>query len=195
MLKEFIDFVDSVLPSVDPEAKDKAKAAIEQFERDGNSFEYLLPTKLTTLFQGDIISDIPFSYFKEDGKQYIFKAKGMVISTSCHIDQKDVINIVPVLPLDFFEGDANAKRELKANRIFNYMYLPENVMNNYFIDFSKINTYNKNLIVKGIDSGKIKRLFSLSQIGFYLFIIKLTVFLMRKEDAETMGNRKCYMGC
>ena len=27
MLKEFIDFVDSVLPSVDPEAKDKAKAA------------------------------------------------------------------------------------------------------------------------------------------------------------------------
>ena len=40
MLKEFIDFVDSVLPSVDPEAKDKAKAAIEQFHRepdyDGN---------------------------------------------------------------------------------------------------------------------------------------------------------------
>lgn len=104
MLKEFIDFVDSVLPSVDPEAKDKAKAAIEQFERDGNSFEYLLPTKLTTLSQGDIISDIPFSYFKEDGKQYIFKAKGMVISTSCHIDQKDVINIVPVLPLDFLRA-------------------------------------------------------------------------------------------
>ena len=194
MLKEFIDFVDSVLPSVDPEAKDKAKAAIEQFEREGNSFEYLLPQKLTTLSQGDIISDIPFSYFKEDGKQYIFKAKGMVISTSCHIDQKDVINIVPILPLDFFKGDNNGKRELKANRIFNYMYLPENIMNNYFVDFSKINTYNKNLIIKGIDNGKIKRLFSLSQIGFYLFIVKLTVFLMRKEDAETMENRKCYLG-
>lgn len=64
MLKEFIDFVDSVLPSVDPEAKDKAKAAIEQFEKDGNGFEYLLPTTLTTLSQGDIVSDIPFSYFK-----------------------------------------------------------------------------------------------------------------------------------
>lgn len=119
----------------------------------------------------------------------------MVISTSCHIDQKDVINIVPVLPLDFFAGDDNGKRELKANRIFNYMYLPENVMNNYFIDFSRINTYNKNLILNGIDSGKIERLFSLSQIGFYLFIIKLTVFLMRKEDVETMENRKCYLGC
>ena len=90
MLKEFIDFVDSVLPSVDPEAKDKAKAAIEQFHRKGNKFEYLLPRQLPSLSQGDIISEIPFSYFKDEGSQYVFKAKGMVISTSCHIDQKDV---------------------------------------------------------------------------------------------------------
>ena len=53
----------------------------------------------------------------------------MVISTSCHIDQKDVVNIVPVLPLDFFEGDANGKRELEANRIFDYMYFPETMEN------------------------------------------------------------------
>ena len=190
MLKEFVDFVDSVIPSVDPEAKDKAKVAIEQFHKDGNRFEYLLPNKLPTLSQGDIISEIPFSYFKEDGTQHIFKAKGMVISTSCHIDQRDELNIVPVLPLDFFKGDANGKRELEANRIFNYMYFPENMLKDYFVDFSKINTYNKKLIVDGINDGKIKRLFSLSQIGFYLFIVKLTVFLMRKEDEETMGIRK-----
>jgi hypothetical protein len=190
MLKEFIDFVDSVLPSVDPEAKDKAKAAIEQFQKNGNRFEYLLPEKLSTLSQGDIVSEVPFSYFKEDGSQYIFRAKGMVISTSCHIDQKEVINIVPVLPLDFFEGDENGKRELEANRIFNYMYFPENMLKDYFVDFSRINTYNKNLIVRGIEEGKIHRICSLSQIGFYLFIIKLTVFFMRKEDAETMESRK-----
>lgn len=195
MLKEFIDFVDSVLPSVDPDAKDKAKAAIEQFENDGNNFEFLLPRQLTILSQGDIISDIKFSYFKEDGRQQIFKAKGMVISTSCHIDQKDFINIVPVLPLDFYIGDENSKRDLKANRVFDYMYLPENIMKDYFIDFSRINTYKKDLIIKAIDKGKIKRLFSLSQIGLYLFIIKLTVFLMRKEDAETMESRKCYLSC
>lgn len=189
MIQEFIDFVDSVLPSVDPNAKDKAKAAIEQFHKDGNQFEYLLPKQLPFLSQGDIISEISFSYFKEDGKQYIFKAKGMVISTSCHIDQRETINIVPILPLSFFEGDQNGKRELKANRIFNYMYFPEGAMEDYFVDFSKINTYNKNLIITGIESEKIQRLYSLSQIGFYFFIIKLTVFLMRKEDSETMEKR------
>ncbi len=86
MLNELIDFVDSILPSVDPEAKDKAKAAISQFYKNGNCFELLLPKQLPSLSQGDIISEIPFSYFKEDGTQQIFKAKGMVISTSCHID-------------------------------------------------------------------------------------------------------------
>lgn len=190
MLKEFIDFVDSVLPSVDSEAKDKAKAAIAQFEEEGKRCEYLLPKKLPYLSQGDIISEIPFSYFKEDGSQYIFKARGMVISTSCHIDQKNLINIVPVLPLDFFEGDSNKRRELQENRIFDYMYFPENVMKDYFVDFSKVNTYNKNLIVEGIEANKIERLYSLNQIGFYLFIIKLTVFLMRKEDPDTMESRQ-----
>lgn len=188
--KEFIDFVDSVLPSVDPEAKDKAKAAIAQFERDGNQFEYLLSNKLPYLSQGDIISEIPFSYFKEDGNQYIFKAKGMILSTSCHIDQKEVLNIVPVLPIEFFPSDNNGRRELQANRIFDYMYIPERMMENYFIDFSKVNTYHKKLILEGIKTEKIQRLYSLNQIGFYLFIIKLTVFLMRKEDNETMYNRK-----
>lgn len=191
MLNELIDFVDSILPSVDPEAKDKAKAAISQFHKNGNCFELLLPKQLPSLSQGDIISEIPFSYFKEDGTQQIFKAKGMVISTSCHIDQKNLINIVPVLPLDFYRGNENGTRELKANRIFDYMYFPENILQDYFVDFSRVNTYSKNLIATGIESQKIKRLFSLSQIGFYLFIIKLTVFLMRKEDEETMGKRSC----
>lgn len=190
MLKEFIDFVDSVLPSVEPEAKDKAKAAIAQFFREGNQIEFLLPNKLEELSQGDIISDIQFSYFAEDGKQYVFKAKGMVMSTSCHIDQKEVLNIVPVFLLEFFDGDANKRRELKGNKIYDYMYFPENAMEDYFVDFSKVNTYSKKLIMDGIKEGHIERLFSLSQLGLYMFIIKLTVFLMRKEDDNTMASRE-----
>jgi len=190
MLREFLDFVDSVLPSVDSETKDKAKAAIEQFEKEGNSVEYILPRKLPMLSQGDIISELPFSYFDQDGTQYIFRAKGMVISTSCHIDQKEVVNIVPVLPIDFLSTDISKRKELEKNRIFDYMYLPGRDLKDYFVDFSQMNTYSKNLILNGIEDGKIKRLFSLNQIGLYLFIIKLTVFLMRKEDLITFEARE-----
>lgn len=36
MLREFIDFVDSVLPSVSPDFRDGAKEAISQFEKEGH---------------------------------------------------------------------------------------------------------------------------------------------------------------
>ena len=188
-LKEFIDFVDSILPSVDPNAKDKAKAAIEQFKAEERYFEFLAPKNLPELSQGDIISEICFAYFDSDGNQQKYKACGMIISTSCHIDQKNVINIVPILPLAYLKADRNKENEIKNNKVFDYMYLPDNIMSDKFVDFSKVCTYEKRLIFDGIKAGKIKRIASLSQIGFYLFILKLTVFLMRKEDEDTMQKR------
>ena len=65
MLNEFIDFVDSILPSVSPDLKDQAKAAIEQFEIDGKQMHFLKSSTLGQLSQGDIISKVPYS--KWDG--------------------------------------------------------------------------------------------------------------------------------
>ncbi len=191
MLREFIDFVDSVLPSVDAETKDKAKAAIEQFQVTGNQIEYIAPNILPELSQGDIVSDMIFSYFKEDGSQHIYKAKGLVISTSCHIDQGDKLNIVPVRLLEDYEVNPQFVAELKKNKIFSLMYLPENLLEDYVVDFSGVSTYDKKLIMDGLERGKLHRICSLSQIGLYFFVIKLTVFLMRKEDIDTLKFRSC----
>lgn len=186
MLAELLDFVESILPSVDTDTKDKAKNAILQFKNNGTDIEYLSSNILPELSQGDIISEIKFTYFDEEGKQKAFKAKGMVISTSCHIDNRDTVNIVPVMDINKLSGDISG---LKSNVIYNYMYIPESPLCDYFIDFSNINTYNKNFIINSIKKGKIKRIASLSQVGYYLFIIKLTVYLMRKEDDSTMSMR------
>ena len=50
MLREFIDFVDSVLPSVSPDFRDGAKNAVSQFEKDGQQINYLTATLLPELF-------------------------------------------------------------------------------------------------------------------------------------------------
>ena len=105
MLREFIDFVDSVLPSVSPDFRDGAKVAISQFEKDGNKANYLTASLLPELSQGDIISGVPFAYFAENGKLTTFHADAMVISTSCHIDQKDKLLMVPVFPISSFSGN------------------------------------------------------------------------------------------
>lgn len=55
MLKELIDFVDSVLPSVPLETKEGVQAAIAQFEREGEQIKYLTLSPLQELSQGDIM--------------------------------------------------------------------------------------------------------------------------------------------
>ncbi len=186
MLKEFIEFVDSVLPSVPIETKEGVQEAIVQFEKCGEQIKYLTLNPLLELSQGDVISAVPFYYFDENGNQQVFKSDALVLSTSCHVDQKDKLVLVPVMPLKAFEGNLV---ELKKNKVIDYMYIPDGNLIDMFVDFEIMNTFSKDLIMKGIKNERIHRVASLNQIGYYFFVIKLTVYLMRKEDAVTLKER------
>lgn len=186
MLREFIDFVESILPAVSPDTKNAAKEAIAQFEGKGEKLKYMTLRPLKELSQGDILSKIPFSYFGDDGEQKYFVTEALVLSTSCHIDQKNSVVLVPVFPLEKFEGNI---QELKKNKIFDYMYIPDGIMPDKYIDFEYMNTYSKKLIMLGFEKDKVCRIGSLNQLGYYFFIVKLTVYLMRKEDRDTLIER------
>lgn len=186
MLKEFIKFVDSVLPAVPMETKEGVQDAIAQFEKSGEQIKYLTLNPLTELSQGDVISMVPFYYFDKNGKQKVFNSNALVLSTSCHIDQKNKIVLAPVMPLKAYEGNLV---ELKKNKVIDYMYIPDGKLIDKFIDFEIMNTFSKELILNAIKNGRIHRLESLNQIGYYFFIVKLTVYLMRREDAGTLKER------
>ena len=186
MLKELIDFVDSILPSVPMGTKEGVQEAIAQFEKDGEQIKYLTANPLSELSQGDIISAVPFYYFDNDGNQKMFKTDALVLSTSCHIDQKDKLVLVPVFPLKSFKGNFF---ELKKNKVIDYMYIPEGILINSYVNFEIMNTFSKELIMSGLKNGKLTRVASLNQIGYYFFIIKLTVYLMRREDIGTLNER------
>ena len=186
MLKELIDFVDSILPSVPMGTKEGVQEAIAQFEKEGEQIKYLTANPLSELSQGDIISAVPFYYFENDGNQKMFKADALVLSTSCHIDQKDKLVLVPVFPLTSFKGNLV---ELKKNKVIDYMYIPEGILINSYVNFEIMNTFSKELIISELKNGKLTRVASLNQIGYYFFIIKLTVYLMRREDIGTLNER------
>lgn len=186
MLKEFIGFVDSILPSVPMGTKEGVQDAIAQFEKDGEQIKYLTLNPLSELSQGDVISAVPFYYFDENGNQQVFRSDALVLSTSCHIDQKDKLVLVPVLPLEAYKGNLV---ELKKNKVIDYMYVPDGALIDMFVDFEIMNTFSKDLIINGIKNERIHRVASLNQIGYYFFVIKLTVYLLRREDVGTLEER------
>ena len=186
MLKELIDYVDSLLPAVPLDKSEGLKAAITQFEKEGQKVKWLMINPLDKLSQGDIISNIPFQYFESDGQQKTFKADALVLSTSCHIDNKDKIVLVPVMPIEDFKGN---EMDLKKNTIVDFMYIPDGKLKNCYVDFEVMNTFSKELISKAIENKKVSRIASLNQLGYYLFIVKLTLYLMRREDAGTQEER------
>ena len=163
MLKEFIDFVDSVLPNVPKDTENAAKYAIEQFEKDGEKIKYLTLKPLNDLSQGDIISNIPFYYIDSEGYAQYFISEAMVISTSCHIDQRDRLVLAAVFPLSKFNRNVD---ELKKNQIYNYMYISDGEMQDKYICFDYLTSIDKEMILKSIENGKIKRLESLNQMGY-----------------------------
>lgn len=183
---EFIEFVNSIFPNFPDDVKDRAKASIQQFEIEGKQKPWLMSSPLDMLSQGDIISNIPFFYFDKDGRQKLFIADGILISTSCHIDHKDKLSFAPVFPIDVYPGVID---ELKRNTVYDYMYIQDTILSDKYIDFEIINTYEKELITSSLSSGKVKRISSLNDLGYYVFIIKLTVYLLRREDQDTLNKR------
>jgi len=187
MINDFINFVQELFPSISPYTKEKVKDAIKQFDLTGKKQNFFLYQPLDHLVQGDIIEMLPFTRYNMEGNREVYKTKGILISNSCDADNDDTIVFAPLFPLEKINLDiANIKNNLN----YRLLYFPDPKLENYVADLSLLNSYNKKLIENSINIGKITKIVSLSQLGYYFFICKLTVHLLRPEDIEVQDYRK-----
>lgn len=56
----------------------------------------------------------------------------MVVNTSCHIENKDYITLVPVVSLTTFESKVAS---VKNNQTYETMYIPDQQLEEYCVDF------------------------------------------------------------
>lgn len=61
--------------------------------------------------------------------------------------------MVPVFPIDSFTGNLV---ELKKNMVFDFMYIPDNVMSKRYVCFNMMTSYNKKLICGESKTEKLK---------------------------------------
>ena len=95
------------------------------------------------LSQGDIFEGIPFTRVEEDGSISAYRGKGMLISNTCSADHDDEIVLAPLLDIDLLGLN---KTDIVNNLHYRLLYLPDKRYENYVVDFSLLNTFNKDVL-------------------------------------------------
>lgn len=181
MINELINFTDALFPSISPYTRDNVRKAIKQFYDEGKQLNCFLSTPLEYLAQGDIVSELPFIFFDENGEEFSLKTDGIILSNTCDCERDNNILIAPFIDFSNIDKDIQS---LKGNTSYGYLYFPDNTYENFVVDFTMTTSFSRKLI-----SNKFQKISSLNGYGYYLFLIKLTVYLMRPEDAGVKEYR------
>lgn len=192
------DFKDYLPKYLSEESTKKLLTSLNQFPEniDQRLFtNYLENEKL--IFQGDGVCELPYYDYLSGTKKDI---KGIIMSNTCDIDlnnkrfQETNISFAPILSLKNYELIISKKsnktpkqikdriKDIKSQKITNIFYLPKKHKDSeeYIVMFDRVTSIPN----KTIDRNKLdkKRIFTLSDYGFYLFIFKLSVHFNRFQD-------------
>jgi hypothetical protein len=188
MIPEFIDFCTQLFPSIDPYTKEQAKKAMEQFENVRGP----VLTKVFDsfdLYQGDIFSEIPFFYTDEAGEVKLIIRKAQLLSNTCDASRDTNLLFAALHPLDEFKSNPSLIDSITKNKRYSTFYIPGEAVKNEYVDFELITTMSRENFLSLCQKGKVRRITSLSLVGYYMFLCKMTVFLMRPEDVEVNESR------
>lgn len=188
MIPEFIEFCQKLFPSIDPYTAEQAKKAMLQFEGEHGPALTRSFTD-TDIWQGDVFSDMPFFFTDDDGQLRTMSCKAFLLSNTCDAVRDDNLLFAAMRPLSDFQENRSLIDGIKRNQRYSAFYLPDVILGDEFVDFEMISTFSRKKFTELLEARKIRRLASLSQVGYYMFICKLTVFFMRPEDVEVNKDR------
>lgn len=196
MLEEFIDFCTEVFPSINPYTVENVKSTMAQFQHEGKTFSVCRSSPLDYLAQGDIFSELPFTFFDRDGRQKLVYKPSILLSNTCDASRRDYLLFAAISDIETEPSpecealSAQTIEDIKFNRINRFLYLPCTELERKAVDFELVTVISREAILKMMSNNKLKKNISLNEYGFYMLLSKLTVFFCRRQDAETEKERK-----
>ncbi|MDF1583701.1 MAG: hypothetical protein RQ733_10070 [Methyloprofundus sp.] len=173
------------------EAKNGLIQALKDFPQKTNYYTDLYPGEV---LQGDGFGALDVIRFKDGSKRSI---KGILLSNSCDMDINNKrelplkITFAPLIKLDNYilllEKNIDQERlqskinTIKEQKVTNLFYLPKNkiLVDDHIAIFSDLHTIPLSALNNIERSNK---LFTLSQVGFYLFLFKLSIHFCRFHE-------------
>lgn len=188
MIPKFIDFCKELFPSIDPYTKEQAKQAMKQFE-DIEGPVLCRPCGTFDLLQGDIFSEIPFFYTDENGEMKVIRRKAQLLSNTCDASRDELLLFAAIHPLSDIHDNESMISNIVRNKRYSAFYLPDHLLKDDYVDFELINSMSRETFLRLHEEQKVSRIASLTMVGYYMLICKLTVFFMRPEDVQVNSGR------
>lgn len=188
-VKDIVDFCEELFPSISPYTASRAKKALDQFESNGKTVQLTTLNAFDYLAQGDIFTEIPITYINDEGTEETILCKGMLLTNTCDNSRNDKLQFAAIHSIEELENNIGFQESVKHNKAYQFLYLPDSKLEDYFIDFGLISSFSRKVIEELLQRGKVQKIASLSQIGYYMFLAKLTVYFMRPEDVEANALR------
>lgn len=188
-MNEFIALVQEMFPSISPYTAEKALSAISENFKDKRNMEFCTSRPFDFLAQGDIFSGMIFSYTDENGEDRSLPAKGILLSNTCDSERDEFILFAPMLPIETYTSQGMDKASIENNKYTKLLFIPSRVIDNHVVDLSVVNAFSRKLILKLLDREMVTKDATLNLWGYYLYLSKLTVHLMRPEDMEANSSR------
>ena len=198
---ELDDLIDSS-PFIDNSLRDRCKEYFRQVPKELSDWFYST-TISTDIYQGDVVDKLDVVYFQMENTAQQLKILDdipcMLLSNTCDMalegkSREKFISVVPIF--DFAEFAENGKihdysdegwedflRDISANRITDMLYIPpKDAWSASVVFLDKICSIAPNVLKARLDMNKSRTILSLSQLGAYYFLIKLTYHFARLED-------------
>jgi len=189
MIPEFIDFCAELFPCINPYTREQAKKAMTQFEKTSVPALAKTSDSSSILEQGDIFSEIPFLYYDKDGAVKTIKRKAQLLSNTCDASRSDKLLFAALHPLKDIESNRSLMDGIVRNKKFSAFYLPDELLEHEYVDFELVNSIPRDVFHTLYDMQKVKRIATLTLVGYYMFICKMTVFYLRPEDSDVQASR------
>lgn len=188
MIPEFIDFCKELFPNINPYTKEQAKRAMQQFE-DIHGLVLSHTCNTFDLLQGDIFSEIPFFYTDDNGELKVIRRKAQLLSNTCDATRDKTLLFAAIHPLKDIEENSSMVSNITKNQRYSTLYLPDQILKNEFVDLELITSISRENFLKLHDDKKVNRIATLTLVGYYMLICKLTVFFLRPEDVDVNEAR------
>jgi len=165
-----------------------------------NYFSTILKDE-ATIFQGDCLDKMPIFEFEGNNTPEIYKTKVMVLSNTCDISEENSrivlprVCYAPIYPLDTYiailEEAGKSKTQIsshiesiKNQEYTSILFLPSHINGlgrDIIVYLDRIYNCSVSLI------NKADRLFSLSNFGFYILLLKISIHFTRIRDGVNRG--------